>query len=192
MAVVTGFGRATAVADDGGLAKWILHFCTVVVSAVPGTCRGDASYCKDTPERPSLIPGLELSDKTRDAPFATRIGLPDRSTWSGRSTACAADRGSDGEAGSRASTKGAPRAAGVSSAAWLPGCESMSVAEVAVVCVDRGRGCDGSMMEAAPGGRGGCGRITRPNESCNTVTSVLGSEISVWMGEVLSGAGVER
>jgi hypothetical protein len=30
----------------------------------------------------------------------------------------------------------------------------------------------------------------RPNESCNTVTSVLGSEISVWMGEVLSVGGV--
>lgn len=31
----------------------------------------------------------------------------------------------------------------------------------------------------------------RPNESCNIVTSVLGSEVSVWMGEVSSAAEVE-
>jgi len=134
VAVATGFGRATAVADDGGLAKWILHFCTIATSAVPDTRRGDVSYCKDRPERPSY-PGVELRDKTRGVPFEPRIGLlPDMSMWSGRSTA-GADRGDEGEPGSRVSTNGAPRASRVSAASWVPGCDSMSVA---VVCVDRG------------------------------------------------------
>jgi hypothetical protein len=63
---------------------------------------------------------------------------------------------------------------------------------VAVVCVDRGWGCVAHWWRRHPRGRGGRRRgwIMRPNESCNTVTSVLGSEISVWMGEVLSVGGV--
>lgn len=57
--VDTGFGSATAVEDDGGFAKCILHFCIVAfpLPAESSTFRDDSSYCTDMP---SLnIPGLE-------------------------------------------------------------------------------------------------------------------------------------
>jgi hypothetical protein len=131
VAVVTGFGSATAIADDGGFAKWILHFCTVTLLAVPDRGRDESSYCTD---RPSLIPGLELRDKMRVPPGEPRRGLPERSNWNGRNAGD--DRGScvGDEEGSRVSTKGAPRACGEMAVPW----SSRVSKSVAEVCADRG------------------------------------------------------
>jgi len=145
VAVVTGFGSATAIADDGGFAKWILHFCTVTLLAIPDRGRDDSSYCTDRPSL-ILIPGLELRDKMRVPPGEPRTGLPERSNWSGRNTC--GDRGSCGgdEEGSRVSTKGAPRACGEVAVPWSSRVRVLSIS-VAEVCVDRGwEDCGGPLV----------------------------------------------
>ncbi len=173
VAVGTGFGSATTVVDDGGFAKWIFHFCTVTaaVPAVPDRGRAlSSSYCTD---RPSLIPGLELRDRMRGAPGEPREGLPDRSTWNGRNAGGDDD---DDDASSCASRKGATRARGGAAGYWAWVRVSMSVVEV---CEDSAwEVCGGSLLEAA--------RITRPNVSCMIVTSVLGSETAVCVGEAIA------
>ena len=131
------------------------------------------SYCTD---RPSLIPGLELRDRMRGAPGEPREGLPDRSTWSGRNPGGGGDGDDDDDASSCASRKGATRARGGAAGYWAWVRVSMSVVEV---CEDSAwEVCAGSLLEAA--------RITRPNVSCMTVTSVLGSETAVCVGEAIA------
>ena len=177
VAIGTGFGSATTVVDEGGFAKWIFHFCTVTaaVPAVPDRGRALSSYCTD---RPSLIPGLELRDRMRGAPGEPREGLPDRSTWSGRNAGGGGGGGDDDDddASSCASRKGATRARGGAAGYWAWVRVSMSVVEV---CEDNAwEVCAGSLLEAS--------RITRPNVSCMTVTSVLGSETAVCVGEAIA------
>jgi len=103
------------------------------------------SYCID---RPSLVPGLVLRDKTRDALRGYRTGLPFRSAMSERYLG-----GVRGDAAglARASTKGAPRSLGAAS--WERWRVWTSVTDV---CVDRGwEAWGGSLLAAAASA---CGR----------------------------------
>jgi hypothetical protein len=126
---------AVKVADFGGFAKCILHFCTTFAVS-PATVLvpnrgGVISYCTD---RPSLVLGLVLRDKMRVAvPAENRMGLPVESAESKRCVGGV--RGTEDNAAvvSRASMKGAPRDRGAAS--WERLRTSTAVAEV---CVDEG------------------------------------------------------
>jgi hypothetical protein len=110
----------------------------------------------------------------RAAPGEPREGLPDRSTWSGRNAGSGG--GGDGDASSCASRKGATRARGGAAGYWAGVRVSMSVAEV----------CEDSAWEVCAGSLSEPARIMRPNVSCMIVTSVLGSETAVCVGDVIA------
>lgn len=106
------------------------------------------SYCIDSP---SLVLGLVLRDKTRDAPDGNRTGLPFRSAKSERYLGGVMGTEDDAAGLARASTKGAPRDLDAASWEWLR--VSASVAEV---CVDRGwEDSGGSLLAVATAARFG-------------------------------------
>jgi hypothetical protein len=179
------------VEDFGGFAKCILHFCCTIFAVSPATALvpnggGVISYCTD---RPSLVLGLVLRDKMRAVlPGGKRTGLPVGSAESKRCVGGVRGTEDDAAVVSRASTKGAPRDRGAVS--WERLRTSTTVAEL---CVDWGwlEALRRSLVvvvvvEAACGGEWTPGRMMRPKESWTIVSSVLGSEVAVCVGDVCS------
>jgi hypothetical protein len=128
--VVTGFASAASVADFGGFAKCILHFCTIRGGDVSYS-GGDISYC----DRPSLVLGLILRDKMRAALLCGNcMGLPVTPAESKRCVGGVRGTGDNNVAFvSRASTKGGLR--DLSAAFWERLRASTTVTEL---WVDRG------------------------------------------------------
>ena len=177
------------VEDFGGFAICILHFCTtfavspatVLVPRDPNR-GGVISYCTD---RPSLVLGLVPRDKMRVAvPAENRMGLPVESAESKRCVGGVRGTKDNAAGFSRASTKGGPRDRGAGS--WERLRTSTTVPEV---CVDEGwEASRGSLVVVvvegvACGWEWTTGRVTRPKESWTIVTSDLGSEMVVCVGE---------
>jgi hypothetical protein len=98
------------------------------------------SYCID---RPSLVLGLVLRDKTRDALGGNRIGLPFESAKSERYLGGVMGIEGDAAALARASTKGA--SGYLVAASWERLRVSASVTEV---CVDKGCEVSGGSLLA--------------------------------------------